>query len=50
LQRVTCRNPVRLYNGWNAAKRNIETTMNHALPKIVPLVEDEPQILRLLED
>jgi|TARA_Y100001951_G_scaffold29256_1_gene22920 CheY-like chemotaxis protein len=50
LQRVTCRNPVRLYNGWNAAKRNIETTMNHALPKIVLLVEDEPHILSLLSD
>jgi len=50
LQRVICRNPVRLYNGWNAAKRNIETTMNHALPKIVLLVEDEPHILSLLSD
>jgi len=50
LQRVTCRNPVRLHNGWNAAKRNIETTMNHALPKIVLLVEDEPHILSLLSD
>ncbi len=50
MQRVTCRNPVRLYNGWNAAKRNIETTMNHALPKIVLLVEDEPHILSLLSD
>jgi len=50
LQRVTCRNAVRLYNGWNAAKRNIETTMNHALPKIVLLVEDEPHILSLLSD
>jgi len=50
LQRVTCRNPVRLYNDWNAAKRNIETTMNHALPKIVLLVEDEPHILSLLSD
>jgi CheY-like chemotaxis protein len=50
LQRVTCRNPVRLYNGWNAAKRNIETTMNQALPKIVLLVEDEPHILSLLSD
>lgn len=50
MQRVTCRNPVRLYNGWNAAKRNIEITMNHALPKIVLLVEDEPHILSLLSD
>ena len=50
MQRVTCRNPVRLYNGWNAAKRNIETTRNHALPKIVLLVEDEPHILSLLSD
>ncbi len=50
MQRVTCRNAVRLYNGWNAAKRNIETTMNHALPKIVLLVEDEPHILSLLSD
>ena len=50
MQRVTCRNPVRLYNGWNAAKRNIVTTMNHALPKFVLLVEDEPHILSLLSD